>query len=180
MISPPFVAVEEIQLKDLLLLLLCLHHQNTRPERDNKRLCMCNARILNSLCVRYNMTRRSLLMMLLLPEQQQRGGQHQQQQQQTTLQQHFKKTESQTESFDYAAHSSSCKRSRVEIISSFHRLKQLFYANKSRQQWKFPIQILLLLLTHTILHRLFVTLKMQMSIFRSKIIIILAFLAWLL
>ncbi|CAK9279328.1 unnamed protein product [Sphagnum jensenii] len=51
-----------------------------------------------------------------------------------TLQQHFKKTESQTESFDYAAPSSSCKRSRVEIISSFHRLKQLFYANKSRQQ----------------------------------------------
>jgi hypothetical protein len=50
-----------------------------------------------------------------------------------TLQQHFKKTESQTESFDYAA-PSSCKRSRVEIISSFHRLKQLFYANKSRQQ----------------------------------------------
>ncbi len=86
MISPPFVAVEEIQLKDLLLLLLCLHHQNTRPERGNKRLCMCNARILNSLCVRYNKTRRSLLMMLLLPEQQQRGGQHQQQQQTPLLQ----------------------------------------------------------------------------------------------
>ncbi len=46
--------------------------------------------------------------------------------------QHIKTTESSRTDSSFDSANSSCKRSRVEMISSFHRLKQLFHS-KSRQ-----------------------------------------------
>jgi hypothetical protein len=46
--------------------------------------------------------------------------------------QHITTTESSRTDSSFDSTNSSCKRSRVEMISSFHRLKQLFHS-KSRQ-----------------------------------------------